>query len=136
MTTQTRKHRGYRTQSVVAQWFAQRGWPYAESTGASRQGADVTGMLDCAVEVKARAGFNPLAWVRQATSAADGRLPFVVIRCNGQGEQSTPDWPCLIRLGDLTELLIEAGYGDRDSLNVSAQNPAQSDVTDQDGPGA
>ena len=112
MASQSRKHRGYKTQALVAQWFRHRGWPYAESTGASRQGADVTGTPDIAVEVKARAGFDPLAWIRQAVAAADGRLPFVVIRCNGQGETTVADWPCLIRLSDLTQLLHEAGYGD------------------------
>lgn len=112
MSNQSRKHRGYRTQAVVADWFKTRGWPFAESTGASRQGADLTGTPDIAVEVKARSGFQPLAWVRQATDAADGRLPFVVMRCNGQGEQSVEDWPCLIRLSDLTKLMQDAGYGD------------------------
>lgn len=97
---------------VVARWFAARGWPYAESTGAARQGADLTGTPDIAVEVKARANFDPLAWVRQAVKAAEGRLPFVVMRCNGQGEAAVEDWVCLVRLGDLTELLRAAGYGD------------------------
>ena len=111
-----RKHRGYRTQKVVAEWFAARGWPFAESAGAGRQGADVTGTPDIAIEVKARRNFNPLAWIRQAVDAADGRLPFVVVRCNGQGEKSVSEWPVLIRLEDFTALLHEAGYGDPDEV--------------------
>lgn len=109
--TQARKHRGMKTQALVATWLRDRGWPFAESAGAGRSGADVTGTPDIAVEVKARAGFDPLAWIRQAVTAADGRLPFVVMRCNGQGETTIADWPCLIRLGDLTQLLHQAGYG-------------------------
>lgn len=113
MTSQHRKHRGYRTQQLVADWFKERGWPYADSAGAGRQGSDITGTLDIAVEVKARADFSPLAWVKQAEGAAKGRLPFAVFRCNGQGEKSVANYPCLIRLDDLTKLLRDAGYGDQ-----------------------
>lgn len=110
--SQHRKHRGMRTQALVAGWFATRGWPYAESAGSGRPGADVTGMPDVAVEVKARNGFEPMAWVRQAVAAASGRLPIAVIRPNGMGEQTIADWPVILRLSDLTELLHAAGYGD------------------------
>ena len=111
MTAQSRKRRGYRTQKVVAEWFAQHGWPFAESTGASRQGADVTGTPDIAVEVKARRDLSPMAWVRQAEAGADGRVPFVVFRPDGMGETTVHEWPCLIRLDQLTTLLRQAGYG-------------------------
>ena len=100
-----------RTQKLVAEYLAANGWPFAESTGAARQGSDVTGCPDIAVEIKARTAFEPLAWVRQAVKAADGRLPFVVFRCNGQGEQ-VGDYPALIRTEDLVVLLRQAGYGD------------------------
>ena len=110
--SQSRKHRGMRSQKVVAEWFAKRGWPFAEPAGAGRQGSDVTGTPDIAVEVKARRNFDPVAWVRQAEEAADGRLPFVVMRGNGQGEKTVGDWIVLTRLETFTQLLREAGYGD------------------------
>ena len=47
----------------------------------------------------------------ETAQAADGRLPFVVFRCNGQGEQ-VGDYPALIRTEDLVVLLRQAGYGD------------------------
>lgn len=117
--SQSRKHRGLRTQKVVAEWFAARGWPFAESAGSGRSGSDITGMLDCSVEVKARRAFNPLAWVRQARDAADGRLPFVVFRCDGQGEANVGEWPVLMRLDDFTGLLHDAGYGDPDTKGAA-----------------
>jgi len=43
--TQHRKHRGYASQRIVADYFAANGWPYAEPVGAGRTGSDVTGML-------------------------------------------------------------------------------------------
>ena len=111
MSANSRRHRGMRTQKLVAEYLAANGWPFAESTGAARQGSDITGTPDLAIEVKARTGFDPLAWVRQAEKSADGRVPFVVFRCNGQGEQAG-DYPALIRTRDLVALLRQAGYGD------------------------
>ena len=43
MPSQSRKHRGYRTQKLVAEYLAKRGFPFAESTGAGRSGTDITG---------------------------------------------------------------------------------------------
>jgi len=53
--TQSRKHRGYRSQKVVAQYLAANGFPYAESTGAGRQGSDITGTVGIDWVIKARA---------------------------------------------------------------------------------
>jgi hypothetical protein len=110
VTTQHRKHRGMRTQLLVAQYLAGRGWPFADSAGAGRNGADITGTPDIAVEVKARTDLSPLAWVRQAEAAAGGRLPFAVFRPNGMGEHPG-EFLAMLRLGDLVEVLRDAGYG-------------------------
>ena len=110
MPSQSRKHRGYKTQKIVADHLATNGWPFAESTGAGRSGSDITGIPGLAIEVKARADFNPMAWVRQASLNAG--LPLVTFRPNGMGEQSVSSWPCILRLSDLIDLLHAAGYGD------------------------
>ena len=112
--SQSRKHRGYRSQTVVAQWFREHGWDFAESTGAGRSGSDVTGMPGLDVEVKARRAFNPLAWLKQAATGGDG-LPFVVFRCDGQGEANVGQWGVLFTLEDATTLLRQAGYGSPDT---------------------
>ena len=52
MTSQSRKHRGYRSQKVVAMYLAENGFPFAESTGAGRSGADITGVGKIDFEVK------------------------------------------------------------------------------------
>lgn len=98
------------TQALVAQWAHDNGFVFAVSTGAGRQGRDILNTPGLSIEVKGRADFNPLAWVRQAVAAADGDLPFVVLRCNGQGPKNLYDWPVILRLGDMTELLRSAGY--------------------------
>lgn len=109
--TQHRKRRGMRTQALVADYLRTRGWPFAESAGAGRSGADITGTPDIAVEVKARTDLSPLAWARQAESAADGRLPFVVFRPNGMGED-VGQWLVMARMSDFTQVLRRAEYGD------------------------
>lgn len=115
MTTQARKARGMRTQLVIARHLNRNGWPFAESAGAGRQGSDILGTPDLAIEVKARTGFQPLAWVKQAEAASDGRLPVVIFRCNGQGEDAAR-YPAMLRTGDLIRLLHAAGYGDPEAV--------------------
>jgi hypothetical protein len=66
------------------------------------------------MEVKARSAFQPKAWIDQVTKRArkTGDLPLVVSRLNGQGEKSPEDYLAFMRLGDLVNLLLLAGYGD------------------------
>lgn len=115
-TNQSRKRRGAQTQAIVAEWFRTHGWPFAESAGAGRQGADLTGTVDIAVEVKARRDFAPAEWLRQASSNSGGRLPFVVIRPDGSGPATIESWPVVVRLDKFTALLREAGYGDGEGV--------------------
>jgi hypothetical protein len=63
------------------------------------------------VEVKARAGFQPLAYMKQlkARTSISGELGFGVIRLNGQGEDAA-EYCAIIRLADLLPLL-QLKYG-------------------------
>jgi hypothetical protein len=110
VSNQSRKSRGMRSQLVVAEWFKESGFPYAESAGAGRSGSDIIGVPGIRVEVKARRAFSPLAWLKQAKDAPGEGLPFVVFRCDGQGEANVGEWGVLIRLDEFTGLLKEAGY--------------------------
>ncbi len=111
--TQARKHRGYQSQRIAAEWFQRNGFPYAESTGAGRSGSDITGMPGLDIEVKARTGFSPLAAMRQQEDrAARGDLAFALLRMDGQGPAVIGAWPVVIRLDTFTQLLRAAGYGD------------------------
>ena len=111
--SQARKHRGYASQRIVAEWFAANGFPYAEPVGAGRSGSDVTGMPGLDIEVKARRGFEPAAAMRQQEDrAARGEVAFAVLRMDGQGPAVIGAWPVVIRLDTFTDLLRAAGYGD------------------------
>lgn len=104
-----------RTQKVVAGWFRDHGWPNAESAGAGRPGDDVLGVGDLHVEVKARRGFDPWAWLRQAGGRGGpgdgGEVACVVFRPDGAGEATVGRWGVLLTLEEFTRLLGRAGYG-------------------------
>ena len=107
MTSQSRKHRGYRTSRLVASYLSNF-WPYAQSVGAGAQGSDVLNTpFDW--EVKARTGFNPSAALAQLKKRANGRLGIVVLRLNGQGE-NPEDYAVVMRLADFMELVIRCKY--------------------------
>jgi hypothetical protein len=112
VTTPSRKSRGMASQAIAAAWFRDHGFPYCTDAGAGRSGRDLLNLIGLACEVKARTAFNPLAYVRQAVTSANGDLPFALIRCNGQGPAAIADWPVLLRLEDFTALVRAAGYGD------------------------
>ena len=97
MPSQSRKHRGYRSQKVLALYLAENGFPFAESTGAGRSGSDVTGTVGIDWEVKARTGFNPAAAIAQLKDRKKDDLGIVVLRLNGQGEKSVGVWVSLMR---------------------------------------
>lgn len=105
-----RKRRGMATQQLAADWFRAHGWPFATSTGAGRSGVDIENMPALSPEVKATPGDNTGALKQAHTNRGQG-LPFVVWRPNGYGPERIGEWPCLLRLDDLTALLRAAGYG-------------------------
>lgn len=111
MASQHRKHRGYASQRIVADKFKDAGWIYAEPTGAGRQGTDVLGLIGIDVEVKARRNLDLTGTLnQQAERAADGVLPFAVIRPDGYGPARIDDWPVAMKFSTLLRLLKEAGY--------------------------
>jgi len=113
MTSQHRKHRGYASQRIVADYLREHGWPFAEPVGAGRKGSDVTGTPAIDWEVKARRGFSPTEAMKQSQErSADGVIPIAVLRPDGWGEARIADWPAIVPLSVIVQLLREAGYGD------------------------
>jgi hypothetical protein len=76
--------------------------------------------FDC--EVKARTGFQPLAYMKQlkARTQVSGDLGFGVLRLSGQGEDAA-EYCAIIRLADLLPLLI-LKYGHLD------KEPTEADI--------
>jgi hypothetical protein len=115
--SQSRKHRGFRTERVVADYL-RRWWEGAQVGRGS--GRDILNVpFDC--EVKARTGLDVVGTLRQieTRTAESGLLGFACFRLNGQGEQAQ-DYVAMLRFGDLVELLLDAGYENRrDSVKDS-----------------
>ena len=108
--SQSRKHRGFRTERVVQQYL-QRWWDGAAVGRGS--GRDILNVpFDC--EVKARSALDIRGTLRQieTRTAKSGLLGFACFRLNGQGEHAE-DYVAMLRLGDLVELLVAAGYEKR-----------------------
>jgi hypothetical protein len=117
--SQSRKHRGYRTERVIESYLSQ--WWENASVGRGA-GKDIHNVPFDA-EIKARTEFAPLAWLKQVTKRAGSKeLPFVVCRMNGQGEDAA-EYLAFMRFGDLVQLLLKAGYGDiqKDTVNLEPE---------------
>ena len=111
--SQSRKHRGFRTERVVAEYL-RRTWEGA-SVGRGN-GRDILNVpFDC--EVKARTGLDVSGTLRQIKARTDesGLLGFACFRLNGQGEKPE-EYVAMLRLGDLVELLVAAGYEKRKDI--------------------
>lgn len=109
--SQHRKHRGYESQKIVADYMKENGFPHALSAGAGRPGSDITGLpknLD--VEVKARRGLVISEVIKQMSDRRGSGLQFAVLRMDGQGPASIQNWPAIITFADLITLLNNAGY--------------------------
>ena len=114
--SQSRKHRGFRTERVVAQYLST---VWQGATVGRGSGKDIVN-VPFDVEVKARAGFQPLAYMKQlkARTSVSGEIGLAVLRLNTQGENAE-DYACIMRLGDLLPLL-QLKYGHLDSEPTEA----------------
>lgn len=111
MTSSSRIARGYDSQRIVAEYFRAHGFPYAQPAGSGRIGTDITGVIGVDVEVKARRGIQVSAAMKQLRDRQqDGLLPVAVLRLDGQGPSHIDDWPAIVPLSVLIDLLKAAGY--------------------------
>jgi hypothetical protein len=113
-----RRARGFRTERVVAEYLST-WWPHVCVGRGS--GKDLLNVPFDA-EVKARSGFQPLAYMKQlkARTEKSGELGFGVLRLSGQGEDAA-EYCAIIRLADLLPLLI-LKYGHLD------KEPTEADI--------
>jgi hypothetical protein len=118
MASQHRRARGFRTERVVAQYLST---VWSGACVGRGSGKDIVNVpFDC--EVKARTGFQPLAYMKQlkARTQVSGDLGFGVLRLSGQGEDAA-EYCAIIRMADLLPLLI-LKYGHLD------KEPTEADI--------
>jgi hypothetical protein len=109
--SQSRKHRGFRTERVVAEYL--RRWWEGASVGRGN-GRDIHNVpFDC--EIKSRTKLDVSGTLRQieTRTAKSGLLGFACFRLNGQGDTKPDEYVAMLRLGDLVQLLRDAGYEKR-----------------------
>ena len=115
----SRRARGFRTERVVAEYLST--WWTGACVGRG-SGKDIVNVpFDC--EVKARTGFQPLAYMKQlkARTSISGEMGFAVLRLNGQSDKDPRDYAAIIRLEDLMPLLL-LKYGHLD------KEPTEADI--------
>ena len=111
LTNESRRRRGRETELIFAEYLKKNGWVYAEATSSSAPGTDITGVVGVDWELKARAGFPVKEAMKQQTKRIkEGVLPIAVLRQNGQGEVDVDNWPAVIPVKMMIQLLKEAGY--------------------------
>jgi hypothetical protein len=109
--SQSRKHRGYATQRIVAEYLKEQGWQHALPVGAGRDGSDVTGIPNLDIEIKARTNLDLSGLMRQLSERKKSTgLGVGVLRLNGQGEKSVEQFVAVLTLADLAYLLKASGY--------------------------
>lgn len=124
----SRRARGFETEELVVAALRADGWPQAETPTRGAGGRDILGTPGVCFEIKARTGFEPLAAMRQAARNADGDLPVVLLRLNGQGEKSIDSWPAILPFGELRKLLRAAGFGEPFHGPVEAETTTFGDL--------
>jgi hypothetical protein len=119
MASQARKHRGFRTERVVAQYLST---VWSGACVGRGSGKDIVN-VPFDLEVKARAGFQPLAYMKQlkARTSVSGEIGIAVLRLNTQGENAE-DYACVMRLGDLLPLLqLKYGHLDKEPTDADIE---------------
>ena len=105
---QSRKHRGYETQRLIAnRWRENKLAPYAVPVGAGDHGEDILNSPEgLVVEIKARDTVTLPKALEQAAKSNPNAMPLVIWRHNGQGEASMDDWTVTMRLKDIEEMYL------------------------------
>jgi hypothetical protein len=111
------KAKGTHAETGVVNFLVENGFPYAERralSGAFDLG-DITGTPCLAWEVKNHKTYSFPAWLKETEKERQNAIAdygILVVKPNGVGVANTKDWWAVLTLGQITNLLREAGYGE------------------------
>jgi hypothetical protein len=124
------RQKGTAAETAVVRYLAKHGFPHAERRplhGAYDLG-DITGTPCLAWEVKNHKKYEFGTWmaeteIERTNARADHGI--LVVKPNGIGLDSAGDWWCVVPLRHMTELLLDAGYGDPKALTNEPKDTDQ-----------
>lgn len=107
---QSRKHRGYKAQRLIAERWRSNGMaPYAKAVGAGEQGEDILDSPEgLVIEIKARDTVTLPAALKQAINSNPNAIPWIIWQHNGQGPSNMDEWTVTMRLKDAETLWRKA----------------------------
>jgi len=113
------KRKGVETENKLVEWLHRNGAPYAERrhlAGANDKG-DVGAVPGVCLDAKSGVKMTPLKWLREIVketfnSGAD--TGAVIVRPKGMPDPD--DWVVMMTMENYRDLMVEAGYFDRDSV--------------------
>ena len=128
--SQSRKHRGYKTQRIIAEYLLPL-FPHCHAVGAGEGGKDLLMTPGYSIEVKARTRLDIPGGLRQAEEHAEpGDIPLLIARLNGQGEKAVGKYAVIMTLESLTNL-IERGRDERQDQGQHAEARADDSQPDR-----
>lgn len=108
--------KGTAAETAVVRYLAEHGFPYAERRalhGTADRG-DVTGLGPVVLEVKNCARLELSTWLSELErEIVNARANTGAVVAKRRGKADPAGWYAILPFGDLVELLLEAGYGDR-----------------------
>lgn len=114
------KAKGTMAETGLVKFLREHGFPGAErrSLNGSVDLGDITGTPCLAWEVKSQKSYKFPAWIEEAkVEAKNAKADYgiLVVKPNGVGITRAGDWWAVLTVSDITRLLREAGYGDKEN---------------------
>lgn len=108
--------KGTSTERMVVDYLRTQGWPFAERRALSGRmdKGDVTGTPNLVWEVKGAARLCIPEWLRETEVErrnAKADYGILVVKPKGYGANRIHEWPAIVPLGMMTEMLRMMGYG-------------------------
>lgn len=115
MSLKSRQTRGVQSQGIVAGFWRDHGFPFAQSNQSGQPGSDVLNCHDIDVEVFARRdGLAAVLMKLRQALQRPARFHFVVMRPDGYGEAKIAEWPVIMTHKQALELIRLAGLSEAD----------------------
>jgi hypothetical protein len=119
----TPRRKGTAAESTLVRLLRALHWPHAErrALNGSKDRGDVAGVPGVVFEVKSGARLELPAWLRETEAErVNDRADYgvLVVKLKGYGDARAHEWPAVLPVGALLELLAAAGYAPTRTLTT------------------